>query len=166
PGAQPLTLSELQQSMPEHVQILQYAVLENRLLIWVISRNNFRPVAPVEISAQALEKKVKKYLSLINSAESGSAESAQAAEELYDILIKPVESSLDADAELLCIVPDKILNSLPYSALRSLATGRYLIQDHTLELAPSASVFIACSNIARKLAEGRANKAEHLLSVG
>src|SRR2546423_1966724 len=163
-GSKPLTLSQLQEQMPDRVQIIQYAVLENRLLIWVISKGKFQSAQPVEISAEVLNEKIQKYLSLIKSrSESGSEEARQVSGELHDILIKPVESFFDSNDEMLCIVPDKILNYLPFSALLSKSSGRYLVQDYPLQLSPSSSVFIECSNIADSKAGARD---ERLLSVG
>src|SRR5207253_10857076 len=101
---------------------------------------------------------------LVNSrSESGSEEARQASEELYGILIKPVESFLDRSDELLCIVPDKILNYLPFSALFSKSSGKYLIEEYPLQLSASSSLFIVCSDIANSKA---VVSDERLLGVG
>src|SRR5205807_1273747 len=62
----------------------------------------------------------------------------------------------------LCIVPDKALNFLPFASLMS-PSGRYLIQDHVLEISPSSTVFILCSAFANQK-DGRFP--EKALSVG
>jgi CHAT domain-containing protein/cytochrome c-type biogenesis protein CcmH/NrfG len=158
----PLTLSELRQAMPNQAQILQYAVLENKLLIWVINATNISP-AVVNISAQALREKVQKYLDLVNNGSATmTAEARESAKDLYDILIKPIVTVLDAN-ELLCIVPDKILNYLPFNALVSPMSGRYLLEDYRLQLSPSSSIFLDCSNRAERKGEPGD---ERLLSVG
>jgi CHAT domain-containing protein len=41
------------------------------------------------------------------------------------------------------LVPDGFLQQLPFATLRDPATGRFLIEDHALLLAPSASFFAA-----------------------
>jgi CHAT domain-containing protein len=76
-------------------------------------------------------------------------------------LIKPVEGYLNREAQL-CIIPDGSLNFLPFAALVS-QSGKYLIEDFTLETSPSATSFILSSDQAslRKL-----NGAERLLVVG
>jgi CHAT domain-containing protein len=98
----------------------------------------------------------------------GGADSDQAtlsaeAASLYELLIKPVEGMLDRH-KTLCIVPDKILNYLPFAALMA-APDKYFVEarEHGFVLSPSSSVFILCSEDARGKEETRA---EELLSVG
>src|SRR6185436_18815561 len=49
----------------------------------------------------------------------------------------------------LVVVPDKILHLLPFAALVDPSTGRYLIQDRALSVAPSANVYVHCLERAR-----------------
>src|SRR5262249_9439058 len=63
----------------------------------------------------------------------------------------------------ICVVPDKILNRLPYGALVSRATGRYLIEDYLPTYAPSASLFVLCAEEANRKS---IQSPERLLSVG
>lgn len=57
------------------------------------------------------------------------------ARELYDILVKPVEGELRAEA-MLTIIPDGALRALPFAALMS-ADGKYLVQKTRLSVAPA-----------------------------
>lgn len=158
----PLTLSDIQQRMPEQAQIIQYAVLDNKLIIWVVNRANVRS-KEVPLNTHALSEQVDEYLRGVNEPSARSdAETERRAENLYNILIKPVEPLLDKD-KLLCFVPDKFLHYLPFGALVSTDTGRYLLEDFRLERAPSSTVFVDCSEQARQRA-GRIE--ERLLSVG
>jgi CHAT domain-containing protein len=59
------------------------------------------------------------------------------AEALYDKLIAPVAEFLRH--RRLIIIPHGLLHHLPFAALRNPATGRYLVEDFTLSLAPSVS---------------------------
>jgi CHAT domain-containing protein len=81
---------------------------------------------------------------------------------LYDDLIAPVERYLDR-SRVLCVIPDKSLNYLPFEALISSASGRYLVEDYKVERAPSATILIVSSEQAKN--RERATK-EKLLSVG
>jgi CHAT domain-containing protein len=56
------------------------------------------------------------------------------------LLIAPIDNRLDPNLTL-CIAPDGVLHDLPFAALVSPETSRYLIQDFTLVVNPSASVF-------------------------
>jgi CHAT domain-containing protein len=81
---------------------------------------------------------------------------------LYDVLIQPIESLLD-DRKQVCIIPDKILSYLPYGALISPTSGKYLIEEHTLFFSPSCNTLIESSDSAHSK-EG--NVPERILSVG
>jgi CHAT domain-containing protein/Tfp pilus assembly protein PilF len=156
------TLKEIQMGMSEHAQILQYAVLDNKILIWVVTKTELKP-QKTDISTESLNQKVRQYLNGINSAsKSQSAETISASKDLYSILIQPVEQFLD-EKKLLCIVPDKILHYLPFGALISTVSGKYLIEKYRLGLAPSSSIFLSQSQSALQRTDHRV---ERLLSVG
>jgi CHAT domain-containing protein/tetratricopeptide (TPR) repeat protein len=157
---EPLGLEEIQARMPERTQILQYHVLEDRLLVWLVSRGRVESSA-VPVKRADLEGKVKAYRKLVLDGADDAA-TAAAAKELYGLLVTPVESALAADGQL-CVVADKSLHLLPFASLISPATGRYLFEEHTLVHAPSASVFVVVSEAARAKPPGAA---EALLAVG
>jgi CHAT domain-containing protein len=159
----PLTLAEIQNSLPEKTQVLQYALLEDKLLIWVVTKSGIH-IAEAGIRAQELTEKVRAYLAAVSkpSATDGDAELAARAADLYRVLVAPAEPFLDR-AKFLCIVPDKVLHYLPFGALVSPATGKYLIEDFNLGLSPSASIFVAESASA---GEREGALEERLLSVG
>ncbi len=57
---------------------------------------------------------------------------------LYDLLIRPSAAAL-ADARALIVVPDRLLDQVPFAALRDGLTGRALIERMTVSIAPSAT---------------------------
>jgi CHAT domain-containing protein len=65
-----------------------------------------------------------------------------AAGRLFTMLLQPVASGV-LSAEHLVIIPDGFTADIPFSALVDPATGRYLIQDRSVLLTPSASAFAA-----------------------
>ena len=139
----PLTLSEIRQRLPRQSQIVQYSVLDNKIIIWVISRDDFKH-SQRQTDVVELDRKIRQYLELISRrGTAGSDQALSYARELYGLLISPIEDFLDKRKQL-CIVPDKGLNCVPFNALVSGTSGRYFIQDYTLELAPSSSVLINC----------------------
>ncbi|HEX5731508.1 MAG TPA: CHAT domain-containing protein [Blastocatellia bacterium] len=161
-GFPPLTLSQIQESLPEGVQILQFTLLEKKLIIWLITKSSFKHV-PVSVSQKDLTDKVLGYLRLISSpSEARREDLRREAMELFDVLIKPVELQLEENKQI-CIVPDKALYHLPFGTLISPASSRYLTEDYLITDAPSSSLFIVCSEIARQK-EGFAT--ERVLSVG
>ena len=158
----PLTLAEIQNGLPAEAQVLQYAVLEDRLLIWVVTKAGVH-VAETGVREQELTEKVRAYLAAASAPPTTEdAGLAARAADLYLLLIAPAEPFLDR-TKLLCIVPDKVLHYLPYGALVSPATNKYLIEDYNLELAPSSSIFVAVSASAGGKS---AASEERLVSIG
>lgn len=158
----PLKPAQITERLPEQAQILQYAVLEDRLLIWAVTKTGIE-IVKSDITQKNLTEKTLNYMRLLSSASEGKRENLlREAGELFDILIRPVEPLLDRNKQV-CIVPDKILNYIPFGALVSPTTGKYLMQDYLLSLSPSSSVFVLCSESANKKEGART---ETLLSVG
>lgn len=161
-ASSPLGLAIIQQQMPDKVEILQYAALEDKLVVWLVSKKGF--FSNVEnIGYTKLNEMVTSYLQTISNGkaeEAGKAE--QEAKELYARLIKPIESHLDRSKRL-CIVPDKVLYHLPFGSLLSADSNKNLLEDFTLIYAPSASVFIKCTEIAR---DKDGAPGESVLSIG
>jgi CHAT domain-containing protein len=154
--ARPLSLAEIRARLPEQVQLVQYAVLPDRLEMWVVSKTRFDLIEK-PITAAELEKKIDAYQSLVVGR--GPEESIrQAGKELYELLIPP---DLDGEKQL-CLIPDKSLHQLAFASLISPA-GKYLLEDFALFYAPSASVLVLASEDARRK-EGSVD--ESLLSVG
>jgi CHAT domain-containing protein len=160
--ASPLTLSEIQSRMPERTQLLQYAALEDKLIIWLVTPQRFEQVT-VRAPLSKLTGLATDYLAQISVPDGGDNQRwRQKAEELYEILLRPVAPLIEPNKQI-CVVPDKILNRLPYGALISRATGRYLIEDYLPTYAPSASLFVLCAEEANRKS---GQSPEHLLSVG
>jgi len=137
-------------------------VLDDKVIIWVVTRSS-RNFAQTGISRDELNKEIRNYLSLLSGvARSKTDNPASQAKELYASLISPVERYLSPGLQL-CIVPDDELNFLPFAALVSPGSGRYLIEDYTLEISPSATVFITNSEQAKERAKGGS---ERVLVVG
>lgn len=160
--SQPESLSEVQQQLPYHVQIIEYTALKDRLLIWVISKSDVKTYS-VEISLADLTERVNQYLDLIGHVPDPDSSGWQArANDLYDVLIRPVEAALGRQ-KLLCLIPDKVLNRLPFEALISRSSNQFLIEQYPLIYASSASMFLRATGKARQK-DGIRN--EQLLAVG
>ncbi len=158
----PLRSVEVTQRMPEQAQILQYSVLPEKTLIWIVSRSGIQPFEQA-ISAKDLRDKVSRYLQILTSPSlDNEAELKRASVEFYDLLIKPVEAALDRKKQL-CIVPDKALNYLPYGAFVSSSSGKYVAEEFVLTRSPSATLFIISSESAR---DRNIPVGENLLIVG
>lgn len=154
---EPLKLAQIQAEMPENVQLLQYSVLNDKTLIWLITKDNLI-VEKAEISSEVLQEKVLSYFDLV-SKKGEISEQQNLSAELFKILISPIKEKLDASKEIF-VIPDKVLFKLPFDTLFS---GKYLIEDYRISYAPSANVFLFCSKKAKELGT---KPAEALLSIG
>ena len=164
PSVSPLTHSQIQPELPIKTQLLEYAVLDHKVIMWVMTRNGLRSEQTI-IEHGELDKKIGDYLRAIAPSSSNSEGILDQAKALYDVLIGPIEQHLDKRL-ILCIVPDKNLNFLPFSALVSPASGKHLIEDYTIQVAPSATIFIKTSQQAEQLQANRSNNSEQALVVG
>jgi CHAT domain-containing protein/tetratricopeptide (TPR) repeat protein len=161
--SEPRPLKKIVKQLPDQTLLLQYDILEDKLLIWVISKNDFQ-VRMQPISRKDLNEKLLRYLNIVSRPPKDEDEPQELllAKDLYAILIRPVAQLLDK-GKLLCIIPDGTLNYLPFAALVSPESSKYLFEEHLLMTSPSASVFLRCSKNA--LRNGRP-RVEKILSVG
>jgi CHAT domain-containing protein len=161
-AARPLHLKEIQSRIPNDARLLQYSVLDDKLLIWVISRLDSE-VVKVDVEQAALTSEVMEFQSsLLGSSDDELAASARLARELYGRLFARVEQKLGG-SHLLYIIPDKVLSRLPWDALISPVTGRYLVHDYVITIDPSATIFARCTDQAMLNGGSRDERA---LSVG
>jgi len=162
PETPSFSLSEIRQRMPADAQILQYAVLDDRVLMWIVTRSAIE-TRTAFVSAAQLTDDVRGYLEFVNHPPGSEvSEQIRRSKHLYRLLISPIEDRLDKN-KYLCIVPDKILHYLPYQALISPASSSYMIENYNLGYAPSSSIFVTLSESAQHKA-GRID--ERMVSVG
>jgi len=160
--AAPRSLQAIRAAMPEPVEIVQYTVLKEKVLIWLISKTDFQ-VAEAEISDEDLHAKIDSYLRLMTANdESRADEKRELSSELYRLLISPFIKKTDVE-KTVCLIPDKYLLQLPFAALTSGETGKYFIAERKFFFAPSANLFLAFTKNARRLSGSRT---ENVLSIG
>ena len=158
----PASLDEIRKQLPSQIQLLEFAVLKDKLIVWYITNNRFESKTVATGSAE-VSAKVDALLNLVSRPpRDGNAQPLTPATELFDLLIQPVAEFLDRGKQL-CIVPDKSLNLVPFDVLFSSATQRYLIEDFALIYASSANTFVRDTIFAGKKEHGQR---ETLLGVG
>lgn len=157
--SKPLSLTEIQARMPENVQIVEFGVLREKSVIWILTKTEVKTFK-IDVSEADLENKILDYLNLITQ-KSGKTEIEKSGKELYALLVKQILPALDASKEI-CLIPDKSLHRLPFAALIS-ESGKFLPEDFGIFSSPSASIFVFATERARELEK---LKDENLLSVG
>ncbi|MEM7539588.1 MAG: CHAT domain-containing tetratricopeptide repeat protein, partial [Chloroflexota bacterium] len=112
--------------------LIEYQVLEDRLLAWVIDRDNFTTVEP-ELPRTELNRQIEFLRNLISEREASTKELAN----LYEHLIAPLKPYIQHTN--LIIVPHNQLHYLPFAALWDADNEQYLLEQYTISYAPSAS---------------------------
>lgn len=134
--ARPLGLDGIRERLPAGTSLIQYSVLPDRLLIWRVRRDGVR-FFQKPLSSRDLRSRIARLRSAAGSA--GAWERMSGA--LFEEIVLPWREGLDR-GETVVIVPDKILEAVPFAALQEPATGRFLIQDFRIVFAPSATLAV------------------------
>lgn len=159
-SATPLTLEQVQRALPANAQLAQYVVGKDHLMIWYVTRDRL-VTAKTDVSADVLRSKVMAYLEELRAR--GSLENLnRQASDLYQLLVAPIGQYLDQKLTL-CVAPDGALQDLPFASLLSPESKRYLIQDFTLIINPSASVFARTLDISHSKQK---SESESFLGLG
>lgn len=111
-----------------------YALLADRLLIWVVSEDGIstfeRPVGLREVE--------RRVSALLDAIQQQRPELQTVAANLYELLIPEPLVEVPED-QVLYFLPDKVLNQVPFAALWSATNRRFLIEDHPVAVASSLS---------------------------
>lgn len=140
----PVSPDEIQNKLPEGLQIVAYYLSDDALYVWVIDRNNIEAVKK-DVSRQKILDLVKSFRhSVFTKIEKrGLTVTAKPTEslsyahrELYEMLFSPVEKYLVSNKVI--IIPYGILNYLPFQALHD--GNQYLVEKYSISYSPSLSV--------------------------
>jgi CHAT domain-containing protein/tetratricopeptide (TPR) repeat protein/anti-sigma-K factor RskA len=158
----PAELEVLRRHMPARLRVLVYSALPTKLLVWSITRDE-SPVFQQDVPADALEADVNAYVKALMAERSGlTGPTATLGAKLYGTLLGPVAKTIKP-GEVVCIIPDKFLHRLPFAALISPDSGRFLVEDLAVFYAPSLNVLWHCSEAGR----AKAGSAQGIiLSIG
>jgi CHAT domain-containing protein len=132
-----LDRSHVQKLIPKNTQIIEYAQLRDKLLIWLVTDKEFT-VRSVPIGRSELESKVATVLQRLRAKEDVDPQLT----ELGKLLIEPVVDLLDPQRTI-AIIPDGGLNGLPFNALRRPGKNQYLIEEFPIVVSPSLTYFLA-----------------------
>ena len=99
---------------------------------------------------EEIEKSVKPFLKYLSSPPDEKIEGSKAGWRIYEELLAPLELGKEPRLDNLVIIPDGILNFLPFETLRPEGPekdGSYLIDQYCISYAPSASVLMLLENL-------------------
>jgi len=139
----PTDLETIRLHLPQGLRVLMYTVLEKKLLVWSLSRSEFS-VFEKEVTSDGLNTDVNSYLNALTTERvSPAATTISLGTRLFETLLGPVVKTFHP-GEVICIIPDKFLYRLPFGALISPESGRYVVEDMTMFYAPSLNVLWHC----------------------
>lgn len=132
------SLAAVRRSMPAETLMIDYAVLEDRVVIFLVAAD-FVDVREVHIDARTVASKSAAFVeSLILRRTREEVQSI--ASDIYALLIEPVPER--SRYERLILVPDAVLQQIPFAALFDRHRRSFLIEEHLLVAVPSAAVFL------------------------
>lgn len=127
-------VDDLVHRLPQNTAIIEYTVTPLRWVAWVITAKGSH-IVQHDTDAKRLDQLVREYRVAIERGTKEELQRSSAA--LNDEIIKPLNSYIKPGLTLI-IVPDASLRWVPFAALRDHLTGRFLVEDHEIILAPSA----------------------------
>ena len=130
-SARPIELEQLQKTLTEDMALLSYFDTGDVVYGFGIRRSAFVGFE-VRLTSATIAQLVSEIPGRSLSA------SQKALQQLYDLLVNPVRHL--AEAPTIIFVPSASLCSLPFGALMN--DDRYLIDDHTVYVLPSAGAFV------------------------
>ncbi|MBN2414260.1 CHAT domain-containing protein [bacterium] len=134
---EPITVAAIEAQLSDSTALIEYFVHGDQIVIWVVKLGGVY-AEQVTVTGASLDETVRGFRNMIISFLSADME----AQRLYDLLIRPVEARLRGVRHLV-IVPHAILHYCPFGALEN-SEGGVLLEQYSLSLAPSSTVFGYC----------------------
>jgi CHAT domain-containing protein len=132
--------------LPAGVAVIYYELLDDRVLMWVLSRNS-RVVLQRPVGALQVARRVDRIQRAV-AADADVDALAAASREFTNDLLTPALAAADASgfASTVFIVPDGPLFQVPFGALPDVS-GQPLIRRRTIGITPSLAAFHAASDV-------------------
>jgi CHAT domain-containing protein len=129
------SLEQLQASLPPGIALLEYALLDDAVVIFYVTSSRAGAVR-VTASPGAVRTAIEHCNDLLQRRGTLTAVQQQLAG-LYRLLIKPVQAQLTG-VDRLIILPDRQIHAVPFAALYDAERHRYVVDDYVVSIAPSA----------------------------
>ena len=151
-GVEVPDLRRVQSDLPNNAQLVEYAITDQQLLIWLITNSGWKSYS-TQIGDQQLQQLCGEYLTELQSVRDPALLKKKAGD-LYAKLVEPLSRDLEPN-RILVIIPDGVLGAIPFPALFSSASSRYLIEDYAVVTIPSAAVLAHTLKIGQTSAKRR-----------
>lgn len=157
---EPLREDEIRRHLPRGTFLIEYCVLDDRLLIWEVWRGGSAFLTR-GVGRATLESWTREVQLRAGQRDAGAFERALA-EPFADLVAAPLselESARPGRIERLVFIPDGAIHGLPLAALHAHGRRRYLIEDYPVAVAPSATLYVFSLLRDRELGADRAPNA-------
>jgi CHAT domain-containing protein len=147
--ARPLATGELLARLPGRTAVVEYVLAEGDLLAWVVGHDGVR-----FFDAWPVQKEVEEVVRTLAQDVRSTARPVEIQERLallFDRLVAPFATQL-RPLERLVFVPDGALHAVPFAALYDRGSRHYLVEDHPVATAPSATLYAYSATRDRELA--------------
>ncbi|MEO8247790.1 MAG: CHAT domain-containing tetratricopeptide repeat protein [Burkholderiales bacterium] len=128
-----VNIGAIQQTLKDDERLVQFHSLPDRLLVWVVGAGGVQTHS-IPITRSDLTRRIEAWRNAVINLQPSAVTDADA---LGATLIAPLNL---AAGQRLVIVPHGPLHYLPFQALR--VNGSYLIEQHPVSVAPSASIAV------------------------
>jgi CHAT domain-containing protein len=123
--------------VPSDTVVLEYALLPQSLIIWVVSQDRLQ-LEEIPVDSRTLGGLIDALYQTLKRQQ--LSERIRISERLYDIVIRPVSRYI-RPGERIIAIPDGALHKLSFALLHDAERNRYLVQDHVCSVSPSARIF-------------------------
>jgi CHAT domain-containing protein len=130
-AATPVDPSALSSRLPDDVAVLFYRTLRDRVCVWILRRGS-ASLVQTRMTTEAMTR--------LTTAVRGRHREI-AAGQLYDLLIRPASASI-RPLDTLVIVADPPFEAVSFGALYDRVAMKYLIEQHALMYAASATLLV------------------------
>src|SRR5271166_752227 len=131
----PAPLTQVQETLKSDETLLEYVLAEPNSFCISVTRKTAN-LRVLSAGRKEIEKLVQRFVDEIRAKRTGADEAKQ----LHAFLVQPIPET--SKGKRLIVVPDGILNLLPFEALRN-SHGQYLLASAAFSYAPSATVLDA-----------------------
>jgi CHAT domain-containing protein/Tfp pilus assembly protein PilF len=153
-GGKRSELGEIRDALQQGEAILEYLVSDDAVGLFVVTREQVRHFE-TEVTREALASRVRIARGVVQKPNPGGDLGSGALEGLHEILLG---AAIGADAlsevQRLIILPHGELSYLPFAALRSKSTGRFLVEDYLMSELPAAGALPVLRGRAARLGGG------------
>lgn len=130
-------LEALQKALAPGTFLLEYAVLEDRTIVWIVSHDRVQP-----LTLETPRNKVEQWSTAVQGGTKNIAEFGTSIDAAYDGLIEKALTAIQGKPERLVFIPDGAMHGLPLGALRDSRADVHVVERAPVEIAGSARLYL------------------------